>query len=150
MSPIKQWGPATWTMFHVLVENIKEEHFSEMMPNIFLWIKIICTYLPCPDCALHAKTFLNKVPIKHISTKHDFTCMLFAFHNMVNMRKRKLNFKFKDMDKYKGSNIIICVNEFLKSYNTNGNMNQIAETQQRVIIIADFVKFIRFNRSKWN
>ena len=139
------WGPPIWTLFHTLIEKLKEEHFKEIYMNLFNFIKQICKYLPCPDCSQHATSFLSKVKPEHISNKNDFKNMLFVFHNKVNARKQKKIFEYSEMDKYVNLNIIPVYNNFINVYNTKGNMKMLTESFQRQFIIKNFKEWLTKN-----
>jgi hypothetical protein len=137
MSPPEIWGPPIWTFFHTLAENINEERFLNIKPSLFFFIKRICNYLPCPDCSHHASYFLAKVNINKIMTKNDFKNMLYVFHNTVNKRKKKPFFNHANLEKYKKYNVGSTFNHFASVYHTKGNMNLIAESFQRKILLSE-------------
>lgn len=137
MSPPEIWGPPIWTFFHTLAENINEDGFSNIKFSLFSYIKRICTYLPCPDCSHHASRFLAKININKISSKNDFKNMLYVFHNTVNKRKRKPFFNHQNLEKYKNYNVGNTFNNFVSVYHTKGNMNLIAESFQRKILLSE-------------
>lgn len=145
MSPPEIWGPPIWTFFHVMAEKIIDEKFNEVSPQIFMWMKRICHFLPCPECSMHASSFLGKIKPSDIDTKQKFIGMVYLFHNTVNVRKRKPLFNFANMNKYKNVNIIEAFKGFLKVYNTKGNMKLLTESFQRDIILRDIHKWMRFN-----
>jgi hypothetical protein len=136
------WGPPIWTLFHTLIEKIKEEHFKEIYIDLFHFIKQICKYLPCPDCSQHATSFLSKIKPEHISNKNDFKNMLYVFHNKVNVRKQKQIFQYSEMNKYTNLNIITVYNKFISVYNNKGNMKMLTESFQRQFIIKNFKEWI--------
>jgi hypothetical protein len=137
MSPPEIWGPPIWTFFHTLAENINEERFLTIKPSLFFFIKRICSYLPCPDCSQHASYFLAKVNINKIMTKNDFKNMLYVFHNTVNKRKKKHLFNHTNLEKYKKYNVGSTFNHFVSVYHTKGNMNLIAESFQRKLLVSE-------------
>ena len=78
----KYWGPATWTLFHILVEKLIDD--SLVKPIIQL-IKQICSCLPCPTCREHSTNILNNYSLYHtINTKEDLKRFVWEFHNQVN------------------------------------------------------------------
>lgn len=145
MSPPEIWGPPIWTFFHVMAEKIIEEKFTEASPQVFMWMKRICHFLPCPECSTHATAFLGKIKPVDIDTKQKFIGMVYLFHNAVNARKRKPLFNFANINKYKKISIISAFQGFLKVYNTKGNMKLLTESFQRDIVIRDIHKWMRFN-----
>ena len=142
MSPPSVWGPPIWLLFHTLAEKIHEDQYNKLIPTLFMFIKRICMYLPCPECSQHATTFLSKVKPEHISNKNDFKNMFFVFHNSVNKRKNKSQFNYCDLERYKHLNIIFAFNNFITVYNTKGNMRLLAESFQRHMIIKNFKKWL--------
>ena len=142
MSPPGVWGPPIWRFFHILAENIHEEDYNRLIPQIFYFIKRICLYLPCPDCSEHATKFLSKIKPSEISNKKEFKNMLYLFHNMVNAKKRKPLFDYSNLNIYKNVNIFITFNQFASVYNTKGNMKTLTESFQRQIIIKDLKQWI--------
>lgn len=130
MSP-NQWGPPTWIFMHTLAEKIKEESFPVLGQHLITQLIQICSNLPCPDCASHAKLFWSRVKISNIKSKTDLKNLLFVFHNSVNKRKGFLPFKIESLAYYKSRNIIETFNSFARNYHTNGNMKLLADSFHR-------------------
>jgi len=143
------WGPPIWTLFHTLIEKIKEENFKNIYMELFNHIKRICSYLPCPDCSQHATLFLSKVKYEHISNKNDFKNMLYVFHNKVNIRKQKKLLPYSELNKYKNYNILAVYNKFVTVYNTKGNMKMLTESFQRQFVIKSFKEWLIKNISNF-
>lgn len=141
------WGPPIWSLFHTLIEKIKEEHFKEIHMELFYHIRRICNFLPCPDCSNHATLFLSKVKPNQISNKNDFKNMLYFFHNQVNLRKKKQIFPYSEIDKYKMMNVISVFNGFISVYHNKGNMKMLTESFQRQLIIQEFKNWLLKNIS---
>ena len=137
MSPPEVWGPPIWTFFHTLAEKVNEDYFLSIKTSLFFFIKRICNFLPCPDCSQHANRFLAKVDISKIKNKLDFKNMLYVFHNSVNKRKSKQLFSYENINVYKNYNVGVAFNNFVSVYHTKGNMNLIAESFQRNLLIKD-------------
>ena len=137
MSPPEVWGPPIWTFFHTLAEKVNEEYFLNIKTSLFFFIKRICNFLPCPDCSQHANRFLAKVDISKIKNKLDFKNMLYVFHNTVNKRKHKPLFSYVNIERYKKYNVGSTFNHFVSVYHTKGNMNLIAESFQRNLLVKD-------------
>ena len=74
------WGNATWTLFHTLIEKIKNENYKRVGPIVFNIIKNICSVLPCPDCKQHAIEYLKPVTFKHFPTKEHMKQFFYHFH----------------------------------------------------------------------
>ena len=139
------WGPPTWTLLHTFAEKINENEFSKLMPQLFGLIRRMCSYLPCPECSQHATLFLSKITPQQISTKIEFKNTMYLFHNMVNVRKKKPLYNYGNMNYYQGLNIINVFNNFVSVYNTKGNMQLLAESFQRSLIIKDLKKWLVTN-----
>ena len=150
MSP-NQWGPPIWTLFHTMIEKIKDDKYSELYPQIFNLIKQVCRELPCPDCSNHATTFLNKVNIKTIQTREDFRMMLFVFHNMVNKRKGKPIFNSSDLEKYASNKLPQVFFVFTQTYNPKlGNLKLMTDTITRKRIIETLRAWFKLNYQSFN
>lgn len=150
MPPPEVWGPPIWTLFHTLIEKVKDDEFQNIYIELFNNIKSICSYLPCPDCSLHAKQFLNTVKIQTISTKKDFKDMLYVFHNSVNKRKKKELFNYSQLSEYENKNIKNCYNEFMKVYNIRErNIKLLADSFQRQRIIKSFNNWLFINNNSF-
>jgi hypothetical protein len=139
------WGPPTWTFFHVLIDHVNETHFESIKQHLFMVIKRICTFLPCPECSSHASHFLNKINITAMKSKQQMINTFYIFHNMVNKRKNKNLYPFLSLQVYKQIPLFIAFHQFLKVYNTKGNMNLLMESFQRQLIIKDVKKWLYSN-----
>ena len=144
MSPPEIWGPPIWILFHTLVSKINEDH-KILFPQLFGFIKRIWNYLPCPECSKDATIFLAKIKPESLLTKTDLINTIYIFHNYVNSKKKKKLFNYGNINIYKKYNIITVINNFLRAYNTTGNMKLIAESFQRKLIITDFKKWLHNN-----
>ena len=142
---ITLWGPATWTLFHTLIEKLTDENFDKIGLTLFNYIKRICRNLPCPDCAQHATQFLSKVNIANIKTKSDLRATIYIFHNTVNKRTKKSIYNMNDLEKYKNNNTIAVYNNFIAHYKTKGNMKLLAEAFQRQMLVTEFKKWMMYN-----
>ena len=129
------WGPATWTLFHVLAEKVNENIYPRIAGQLFYIIKRICSALPCPECAQDATQFLAKVQVQDLKTKNDLKNLIYVFHNYVNVKKRKPLFKYVNLEVYKRYNIVSVFNRFISFYHTKGNMQLLAESFQRQLIV---------------
>lgn len=130
MSP-SQWGPPTWIFMHTLAEKIKEESFPIIGQQLILQLIQLCSNLPCPECAMHAKTFWSRVKIANVQSKEMLIDLLFVFHNIVNKRKYLPPFKRESLAYYKSRNVIETFNSFARNFNTYGNMRLINESFHR-------------------
>jgi hypothetical protein len=143
MPSINTWGPFVWNFFHALAENVREDKFIEIKLNLFGNIKNICSFLPCPECSLHAKHFLSKVNIDKIKSKQDFRSLIYIFHNMVNKKNNKPLYPFSQLQKYSSINVLHAFNQFVKVYNTNGNMNLLTDTFHRGLVVKNTATFLK-------
>jgi hypothetical protein len=144
MSPNK-WGPPVWTLLHTLAEKITEIGYSRIGTQLFSHIYRICNSLPCPDCAEHATKFLAKVNVGALKTKGSLKNILYVFHNVVNVRKRKLTFHTSQLDLYKKKNLSNVFNNFVQVYNTRGNMKLLTESFQRDRVLKEFKRWLFSN-----
>ena len=112
-----KWGPAVWYFLHTLSVKIKEESFIVMRKELLEMVYMICINLPCPDCAQHAKTYLDKVNFNAIQTRDDFKKMLYNFHNSVNARKGYPLFEYEKLDEmYSKAKIIPILQNFFAHF----------------------------------
>ena len=143
MSPPDVWGPPIWRFFHILAENIHEEQYHSLIPQLFTLIRRTCVYLPCPECSEHATKILAKIGPSDISNKTEFKNMLYIFHNMVNKKKGKPLFDYSKINIYKNINIFYAFNQFSSVYSSKGNMKTLTESFQRQFIIRDFKYWVK-------
>ena len=103
---IEIWGNNIWYLFHTLSYKIKEESFLILKNDLIEIFKNICKNLPCPDCSKDAMNVIGKIDFNTVNTKENFKLMLFNFHNYVNRKLKKKEFKYEDFDnKYKNLRI---------------------------------------------
>jgi len=129
------WGPATWTLFHVLAEKVNQVVYPRIAGQLFDVIRRICSALPCPECAQDATIFLSKVKLHELRSKNDFKNMIYMFHNYVNSKKRKPLYNYANLEIYKRYNIVSVFNRFISVYHTKGNMRLLSESFQRQLIV---------------
>ena len=142
------WGPKVWILFHTLTNNIKQDEYDKLKNSMFSMISQICKHLPCPTCAKDATIYLAKIKPTDYKTKDDFKNMLYLFHNYVNRKTHKPLFNYINMNKYRDSNVRLTsvILDFIKVYHTNGNMNLIAESFQRRLVIKSFIEWFKKNK----
>ena len=68
-------------------------------------------------------------------------------HEEVNKRKNYKPFKYENLEIYKNSNLINAFNKFVRTYNTNGNLQLIAENHYRKQLITGIRRWIMQNIS---
>uniref|UniRef100_A0A6C0LCI3 thiol oxidase n=1 Tax=viral metagenome TaxID=1070528 RepID=A0A6C0LCI3_9ZZZZ len=144
MSPAT-WGPAIWIFLHTIAAKIKEDKYSAVAPQLFSFIQKICSNLPCPDCAAHARGFLSKIVFSRVATKLDLIRLLFIFHNSVNRRLKKQVFPIDNIDRYSKFSLVIAYNQFIGAFSTKGNMKLLADSFQRKLITQELRKWFLAN-----
>jgi len=145
MPSLNTWGPPVWTFIHALAENVREDKFGEIKGSLFGTIKNICSFLPCPECSLHAKYFLNKINIQKINDKNEFRTVFYLFHNVVNKKNNKPLYSFSQIQKYKSVHVMHAFNQFVRVYNTKGNMNLLTDTFHRGMVVKNTMTFLKNN-----
>lgn len=142
-----RWGEPFWNLFHVLAEKVKEDRFLEVRDSLLNLIHTICVNIPCPDCANHAKLYLNGINFKAIQTKTQLKEMLFQFHNSVNVRKFVPLFPRTMLDeKYARGQIVPIINHFLMHFNMkNKTIRMISDDFYRERVSQQLVKWFQEN-----
>jgi hypothetical protein len=112
------WGPATWTMLHCLVLKIKDD--ANNIEQLKTMISSICENLPCPYCASHARTIIQKSNFNRIQYILTLRVFVFQFHNKVNEKLKKPQMEYSEhLERYKNSNLVDVINTFIQTYNNN-------------------------------
>jgi hypothetical protein len=112
------WGPATWTMLHCLVLKIKDD--ANNIEQLKTMISSICENLPCPYCASHARSILQKSNFSRIQDILSLRVFVFQFHNKVNEKLKKPQMEYSEhLERYKNSNLVDVINTFIQAYNNN-------------------------------
>jgi hypothetical protein len=93
-----RWGEPTWFLLHTLAEKVKPESFPQIRQQLLQTIYTICTNLPCPDCASHAKTYLDGINFMTVQTRDELKNVIFVFHNNLNKQKGYPIFLREDLD----------------------------------------------------
>jgi hypothetical protein len=145
MAPPSTWGPPIWTFLHTLVAKIKENEYTRIAPSLLSLIKKICALLPCPECSQHATIFLNKINMKDIPNKTSFINTLYIFHNSVNYRNKKPLYNYASINTYEKNNLVYVYKNFLRVYNTKGNMNMLNESFRRNFVITELQNWLKVN-----
>jgi hypothetical protein len=143
------WGPPIWLFIHSLVFKLKDEMYVYVGNQLFNMIKRITSYLPCPECSQHAVNFLSGINTDTIKTKNELIRVLYLFHNSVNVRKNKPLYNFSDLNKYESVNLQQAYNNFRKVYHNRGNMNLLAESFQRDLLLKDLKIWLSHHSSKF-
>jgi hypothetical protein len=112
------WGPATWAMLHCLVLKIKDD--ANNMTQLKSLISSICDNLPCPYCAAHARTLIQKSNFSKIQDVLSLRVFVFQLHNKVNEKLKKPQMEYSEhLEKYKNHKLVDVINTFIKTYNNN-------------------------------
>jgi hypothetical protein len=112
-----KWGEPTWFLFHVLAEKVKEDQFANIRVELLNMVYMICSNLPCPDCANHATVYLNGINYKAIQTKEQFKQLFFVFHNTVNAKKNFPIFPRDELEsKYSQMELIPIIYNFMSHF----------------------------------
>ena len=146
------WGGPTWVFLHTITEKIKDEHFSKLRNELLKNIYMICTNLPCPECSLHSKNYMNSVNFNALTTKSHLKTMLYEFHNSVNSRKRYELFNAVDLHStYNEQVLSVTFYNFLIKFKDRGANNRyIHEDIYRAQISKDLVKWFNANKEYFN
>ena len=112
------WGPATWTMLHCLVLKIKDD--ATNIDELKLLITSICDNLPCPYCASHARSIIQKSNFNKIQDILTLRVFVFQLHNIVNEKLKKPKMEYSEhLERYKNVKLVDVINTFIKAYNNN-------------------------------
>jgi hypothetical protein len=151
MATKKEWGNATWYLFHTLSFKMKDEYF-EVLKDEFLNICMkICANLPCPDCSEHATSIMKNLKRDSIKTKKDLQLFFFDFHNAVNRRIKKPLFDESQMFMYhKAITNNIVFNYITILSRKQHNIKLISNSFHRDMAMNDFKKWISHNNFKFN
>ncbi len=143
-----KWGKPTWFLLHTLAEKVDSVKFIEIRKQFLDIIYSICSNLPCPDCANHAKTYLDGINFNTIYTKEDLKNMLFMFHNTVNQRKGYEIFSREELDiKYSTAITVNIINNFMVHYlKKNAAPKMIANDMFRRRIIQNVQEWLIKNK----
>ena len=141
-----KWGEPFWFLFHVLAEKVRETEFPRLRVGLLSLVVTICSNLPCPDCTMHAKNYLNGINFNVIITKDDFKNMVYNFHNTVNARKKYPIYPKEQLDKYKNGNLIPIIENFMHHFLANHkSFHLIADDIQRRRISDGVKKWFQEN-----
>ena len=116
------WGPATWTMLHCLVLKIKDDVTisNTNINELKILITSICDNLPCPYCASHARSIIQKSNFNKIQDILTLRVFVFQLHNIVNEKLKKTKMEYSEhLERYKNVKLVDVINTFIKAYNNN-------------------------------
>lgn len=141
------WGEPTWLFLHTIAQKAHEETFFIIRRDLLRYIYAICSNLPCPFCASHAKTYLDSVNFNTIQTKEELKNVMYTFHNVVNARKGYAMFKQEDLDaKYASAITVNIFNNFIRHFNDKHRApGMIADDLFRSKLSIDITEWFRAN-----
>lgn len=148
----KEWGPATWCMFHTLSYKLKSNESEHVKELLTIYIGI-CYNLPCPFCRDHAVEILRKANTNQVSNKADLMIFMWQFHNIVNKKLRKREFTYEEyVNKYKNMVPQNAVETFLrKMYKTKErNVRQMTSKLSRNIKMKQFNEYYIKNKHRYD
>lgn len=150
--PKMVWGKYTWFLFHTMAEQIKEERFQQLRNEILHIIYTICTNLPCPMCADHAKEYLAKSNLMNSQTKEELKYELFKFHNIVNERKQQKQFTVEELNNiYSRAIPRIAIQNFLVQFNNKSkNIKMLADELHRQNITSYLKSWFELHLKDFN
>ena len=145
----KEWGQATWYLFHTLAEKIDEEYYIKNKAEFFRIVGLICSNLPCPECSKHSTEILRRLNIESIKTRDELIKFFFDFHNRVNISVKKASYKKEALVLYKKANIANIIQNFLdkffvKFYNEKLLMHNFNRSGIKTTLITYFREKIVF------
>ena len=124
--PISQqmWGNTIWFLFHSILYKINQDDFLKVKKDIIFVIINVCNNLPCPECREDASNVLKKINLDNINDKNELEKFIFNFHNHVNKKLNKKEFKFEDLKIYEKANINGIIHNFNLIYNVPQLMSE--------------------------
>ena len=151
----KQWGTATWYLFHTLAEKLKPEYDNPTeIRALYSHIKKICQNLPCPDCTQHAIKVLSTVNENSVtSSKAVFIHFLWQFHNKVNKNTGGAILTFEDSQKlYSRAITSLIIQNFINVMNIRGSDLKLAiiKMNSKNVYMPAFSDYINKNIQKFN
>ncbi len=146
-----EWGYYTWLLFHTLAEKIKDHEFMNERDNLILYIRNICSVLPCPDCSNHAIHMLKHYNYNHIYDKESFKKFIFEFHNIVNKRKQYKIEDYSILKMYEKAILYKILYAWDHYFTVKGvNNRMITENMNRNRVKKRFIKYMNDNKHKFN
>ena len=122
---IKTWGNNIWYLFHGLIQKLDDSQY-DIWKNDFIYIfTTISSNLPCPECSNDANNIIKKTNFKNINSKEDLKKFIFNFHNYVNKKLKKTEFKYEELTIYDNINIDNVINNFILIFKLNANIPQL-------------------------
>lgn len=123
---IEVWGNTVWNLLHSIIEKIKDDKFILCKNELCEIILLICSNLPCPECATDAKNILSKVNFNSITSKNEMRILMFNFHNHVNRKLNKQEYSLENVTpKYSKANMDAIYSNFFLVFISNSNIPQL-------------------------
>ena len=146
------WGPAVWYLFHTLSYKLNPLYFNEIKDQLLDNFISVCSNLPCPECAEHAKQELKHLDKTKITNKKELCMYFIYFHNKVNIRNKKKIFTFDDfVSKYNSSvtrNVV--ANFFIVRSKSDHNVKLMTNSFHKTTTLVEFRKWLNINASKFS
>lgn len=99
----KVWGPPMWFTLHTFSAHYPINGASDLVKDqIRNYINAIPFFLPCRECSIHAKSFIDSIQINDknlnnvLSSRKNLFEFFVDFHNKVNQRHNKPLMKYSD------------------------------------------------------
>jgi hypothetical protein len=151
----KQWGTATWYLFHTLAEKLKPEYDNPSeIKALYAQIKKICENLPCEDCTKHAIKTLSTVNEAVVTrSKEAFINFLWQFHNKVNAVSGSPYFAFEETKAlYSRAVTGLIIRNFINIMNIKSSDLKISmmKTMNKNVYMSSFTDYINKNIHKFN
>jgi hypothetical protein len=145
MPPPEVWGPPTWRFLHCLAEQIQEDQYKRIGPQLYAIVISICKNLPCPDCSAHATNFFNKIKKDSINSKSALRNALFILHNQVNARKKKPTYPIESLETYGSMNLVYAFKTFVSVFHTEKNFKLMTDNLHRIRLLQHISKWLTLN-----
>ena len=145
----KLWGPIVWQFFHTLVCKIKENDFDFIIEKLCYFIKQLCFFLNCPNCAAHATIYINE-NLKIITNKESLIKFLYDFHNNVNIRKKKQLFNENFLNIYETNNLQDTYKQFIKVYKPTMYFMEDGRLHKKIQLVEKFDQWFMDNIDKFD
>ena len=145
------WGNITWKFLHTVIEKIKDDEYNNEKEKLLYFVKKICDNLPCPDCRLHANTFMKGVKITHVNTKEEFKYLLFNLHNEVNKRLKKDILEQNILDEYKKNKFVPIISQFIQIFSRPiANNRLMMDSLNRNFFMKELLAYLKVNIKKFD
>jgi hypothetical protein len=90
---------------------------------------------------------LSKINEDVINSKQKLINNIYIFHNYVNKKNNKQLFNYNKIVNYNQLDLAVVIRQFIRAYNTQGNMNLLNESFQRQLAVKEFRRWMRANIS---